>query len=296
MGRYYFRSLRIAAWGVAVLLAGLASVYTGSPAGGEPLAYYRVERFLKLALAVAVALPVIQGLRLALTPLQGRLRLPPEKAAFDSWAFQLWGPLMLENLVYGVWLLFCLANASLQLVLLPVPEPWQGAHPPWAPPDPDRFWLVGKLYVGALLATVAAAYLRLSVFASESNFSGLQFLVIGATLLLLGAILVPNFVRARARGRLTACKSNLKNIGTALEMYSTDHEGRYPPSPNELLPNYLKTIPTCPTVGWVTYQFQMASTPDLYTVVCAGHNHGGSGVTAPNYPQYTSITGLIERP
>jgi len=95
---------------------------------------------------------------------------------------------------------------------------------------------------------------------------------------------------------LTACKSNLKNIGTALEMYSTDFEGRYPTSSLLLTPRYLKTIPTCPTVGSVTYVFTMASKPDAYTVVCAGTNHSGAGVREANYPQYTSELGLIERP
>jgi type II secretory pathway pseudopilin PulG len=112
----------------------------------------------------------------------------------------------------------------------------------------------------------------------------------------LAAILVPNFIRARARGRLTACKSNLKNIGTALEMYSTDHAGRYPLRFRDLTPNYLKTIPTCPTAGIVTYLYAGAAHPDLYTVVCAGLHHAAQGITTPNYPQYTSITGLIERP
>jgi hypothetical protein len=42
---------------------------------------------------------------------------------------------------------------------------------------------------------------------------------------------------------LTATKSNLKNMGTALEMYSTDHKGAYPATLDELTPNYLKTIP-----------------------------------------------------
>jgi len=79
-------------------------------------------------------------------------------------------------------------------------------------------------------------------------------------------------------------------------MYSTDFAGRYPTGSTLLTPNYLKTIPTCASVGSITYQFSMASNPDLYTVVCSGTNHQGAGVTQGNYPQYTSVTGLIERP
>jgi competence protein ComGC len=67
------------------------------------------------------------------------------------------------------------------------------------------------------------------------------------------SMIFPNFVRARSRGSLTACKSNLKNIGTALEMYSTDWGARYPPSVALLTPNYLKTMPICPDASEDTY-------------------------------------------
>ena len=95
---------------------------------------------------------------------------------------------------------------------------------------------------------------------------------------------------------MTACKSNLKNLGTALEMYSTDFAGRHPTTSTLLTPRYLKTMPTCPTVGSVTYVFAMASEPDNFTIVCSGTNHQGAGLVDANYPQYTSVTGLIERP
>ncbi|MCX7871018.1 MAG: DUF1559 domain-containing protein [bacterium] len=35
-------------------------------------------------------------------------------------------------------------------------------------------------------------------------------------------------MRAREASRLTACKSNLKNISTAVETYSNDYDGLYP--------------------------------------------------------------------
>lgn len=93
---------------------------------------------------------------------------------------------------------------------------------------------------------------------------------------------------------MTACKSNLKNLGVALEMYSTDNLGDYPLSSSQLTPRYLKTIPTCPTVGSVTYVMSLA--PKGYTIVCGGKQHEGAGIREADYPQYTSVTGLIERP
>lgn len=99
---------------------------------------------------------------------------------------------------------------------------------------------------------------------------------------------------------LTSCKSNLKNMGTALEMYSTDWSGRYP-TPGSLLlitPNYLKTVPTCPKAGIETYTmtYRSHSAPDAYTIYCHGFNHVDASITRANYPQYTAGQGLIERP
>lgn len=130
------------------------------------------------------------------------------------------------------------------------------------------------------------------------GFTLIELMIVIAIIAILAAILVPNFIRARAQGQATACKSNLKNIGTALEMYSTDSSGRFPTTLVSLTPNYLKSIPSCPSVGTITYTgsgYTSASIPDAYTVVCNGStNHTGAGYTA-NYPQYTSTQGLIER-
>jgi type II secretory pathway pseudopilin PulG len=126
------------------------------------------------------------------------------------------------------------------------------------------------------------------------------FVIIGITGVL-AAMLVPNFIRARSRGQLTACKSNLKNIGTAFEMYSTDYSGKYPKSMDLLTPKYLKTIPECPSAGKVTYTmkttaaYNTAGFQDYYFIRCEGRNHTAVSVDE-NYPQYDGIQGLIERP
>ncbi len=127
---------------------------------------------------------------------------------------------------------------------------------------------------------------------------GLGFLVSG------GLLLVPNFICTRNYGPLTICKSNLKNIGTALEMYSTDYSGHYPRNLGLLVPNYLKALPVCPTAGYVTYRAEFGpSAPgnekepfeDYYLVECTGANHLDYQVPA-DYPKYNGIEGLIERP
>jgi len=128
----------------------------------------------------------------------------------------------------------------------------------------------------------------------RKGFTLIELMIVIAIIAILAAILVPNFIRARAQGQLTACKSNLKNIGTALEMYSTDNSGHYPTALGQLTPNYLKIIPTCASAGSDTYsaKFTSSSNPDAYTVECSGTNHTAASMNA-NYPQYTSTQGLI---
>jgi hypothetical protein len=92
---------------------------------------------------------------------------------------------------------------------------------------------------------------------------------------------------------LQGCEDNLRMIGTACEEYSTDAAGRYPKSLSLLVPNYLRTIPTCPSAQADTYSqtFRSASNPDAYTFYCAGWNHSAAGIP-PNYPQYDSTEGI----
>ena len=136
----------------------------------------------------------------------------------------------------------------------------------------------------------------------KAGCSPLSLIMAFGVVMVLGAILVPNFVRARARGQLPACKSNLKNIGTAMEMYSSDNSGKYPPNIDMLTPNYLKTIPECPASARVTYKYYGGQGPannpgfqDYYYVECHGENHTHVSIKG-HYPAYDGISGLIERP
>lgn len=159
--------------------------------------------------------------------------------------------------------------------------------------------------------TWIVAYFLYKSFLKDGNLSDAKGIKIGALITgglccvvglviipLLAAILVPNFVRAKAQGQLTACKSNLKNLGTACEMYSTDHYGRYPQKLSELCegPNggYLKTIPTCPAAGTDSYVYTMHADPDIFTIYCRGENHTVLDVPKDK-PAYSSIYGLIEQ-
>ncbi len=110
-------------------------------------------------------------------------------------------------------------------------------------------------------------------------------------------ILVPNFLKARAGGKYTECLSNLKNIGMALEMYADENEKNYPTSLTLLTPDYLHTIPTCPS-SWTNRRYidsyRVSKDFKAYTYYCIGDNHSTVHLDK-NYPQYNSIDGLIAK-
>ncbi len=110
---------------------------------------------------------------------------------------------------------------------------------------------------------------------------------------LLSGVLAPNFLRARQQGCLSPCKSNLKNIGTTMEMYSSDYEGRYPPNLAAITPNYMRTLPTCSSAGRMSYRYVYTTSPDIYTIWCHGAYH--TPMTSINLPEYDSIQGLHEK-
>jgi prepilin-type N-terminal cleavage/methylation domain-containing protein len=134
---------------------------------------------------------------------------------------------------------------------------------------------------------------KLSKTKEALGFTLIELMIVIAILGVLIAILLPSFQRARSQGVLTACQSNLKNIATAVELYSVDNEHKYPVSLSDIVPKYFVRIPSCPTPSIDTYSssYTSGTGPDLYTLYCNGLFHTGSGITAAGYPQYLSGQG-----
>jgi len=109
-------------------------------------------------------------------------------------------------------------------------------------------------------------------------------------------ILLPNYVTARSRGRLSACETNLRNMASALEVYSTEHERHFPADLTAIAPTYIQSIPTCPSAGSgrpYIEGFQSASAPSSYTLRCRGAYHVDLGL-AEDAPSFQYGTGLRE--
>lgn len=61
------------------------------------------------------------------------------------------------------------------------------------------------------------------------GFTLMELMVVVAIIAVLAAVIIPNFVHARAQGVTAACESNLRQIATAMELYYADN-GIYPSS------------------------------------------------------------------
>ncbi|MBC8102894.1 MAG: DUF1559 domain-containing protein [Cytophagales bacterium] len=97
-----------------------------------------------------------------------------------------------------------------------------------------------------------------------SAFTLIELLVVIAIIAILAAILFPVFAQARAKARQAACMSNLKQIGTAAQMYTQDYDETFvgsiaengPPSVNiffwQVLPPYIQRAQVSATDGFAT--------------------------------------------
>jgi prepilin-type N-terminal cleavage/methylation domain-containing protein/prepilin-type processing-associated H-X9-DG protein len=120
---------------------------------------------------------------------------------------------------------------------------------------------------------------------SRRGFTLIELLVVIAIIAILAAILFPVFAKAREAARATACRSNMKQIGSAFMMYVQDYDETFPWRGGNAGPNYSFRQVLQPYVK-NSDLFRCPSNPDKNIVADAGDT---------NYPAIYRSYGMNDR-
>ena len=86
----------------------------------------------------------------------------------------------------------------------------------------------------------------------QKGFTLIELMIVIAIIAILAAILIPNFLHARAESVTAACEGNEKQLATAEEEYSVDNGGSYIAFASLTTP-YLSVVVTDPVKKGATY-------------------------------------------
>ncbi len=99
----------------------------------------------------------------------------------------------------------------------------------------------------------------------RSGFTLIELLVVVAIIAVLMGILLPATGRARLQGKIVAVNAELRQIGIALESYSFDNDGEYPPTRVDcMLGGHFYQLPT------ELVESKYLPAPDSETFMAAG--------------------------
>src|SRR5687768_2606669 len=124
-----------------------------------------------------------------------------------------------------------------------------------------------------------------------TGFTLIELLVVIAIIAILAAILFPVFAQAREAARKTSCLSNMKQLGTALTMYTQDFDETYPQA--YYYKNNTATTNGGSSGGYVTWTVTMS--PYIKNVglfVCPSDPNKGLTPDNPPCNPYTDVTTL----
>jgi len=134
----------------------------------------------------------------------------------------------------------------------------------------------------------------------KKGFTLIELMIVVAIIGILAAIAIPNMVYTKKKAKLSACKSNLKNIAAALDMYAGDNNDTYPTTGTTpaadagvlITAGYMQKGVTCP-VSKTDYTYTMLI--DVYTVSCpapTGHYYGPKSTATVTTLRYLSQGGV----
>lgn len=101
---------------------------------------------------------------------------------------------------------------------------------------------------------------------NQKGFTLIELMVVILIIGILVAIAVPLYTKSQARAQESACKANLRTLMGSIAQYAAEN-GKNPDSLDQLVPDYLKSLPRCPAGGNYTYDKTKG------TVTCSIQNH-----------------------
>ena len=115
----------------------------------------------------------------------------------------------------------------------------------------------------------------------QKGFTLIELMIVIAIIAILAAILIPNFLHARAESVTAACEGNEKQLATAEEEYAVDNAGSYATAAQLTTP-YLSVIVTDPAKAGNAYTVTLNAAANIngsYLIADAG-NHDSSTTTS----------------
>ena len=107
---------------------------------------------------------------------------------------------------------------------------------------------------------------------NEQGFTLIELMVVVLIIGILVAVAVPVFVSASASAKERTCEANLRTMDGAIQTYGADKQAD-PTSLADLVPTYIKAVPTEPTGGTYSFNAAVSGTSAAYASCSVPHTY-----------------------